>query len=399
MFKLDLIVLFLIMGTLFIRQIMIFKNQNKIDYAPIIIGIGVLGSLLHFITHPQITDLILLLRESFLPIVIAIFLYLVLSVVNQIHKTDENKQFNNYILDDIEDLKNALSNLENRVINFSKEEKKAQDEVIEKLRVDIKSLNSIELNQTKFLQKFDQLSVLYEDVSLSFREFTELKMPELDTIVHKHIDIIRIANQDHFNHLNSDLNKILISRQEMLDEGRALRTNLIDMKNLSNNIAISINNTIIQQLKEFTKPLEAKSVALKLSSEAILDKLDTSEKKISTIKQYSEAINKEIALASKNMQEFDIDKNSMLDIYTISKKMIYDIEEIKNDYIKSQTRLEIIAKDFKISEKQQIEDMKKQIELLGEMLVQKKVTNEEITKNLHLLSQQTKLKNGYMIED
>ncbi len=399
MFKIDLIVLFIIMGVLFVRQIMAFKNQYKIDYSSIILGIGVMGSLLHFIIQPQIDDLILLLRESFLPMIVSIFLYIVLTIVNQIQKIDDETQFQNNLLEQIDSFKNSLSILDGKIALLSQDEQKAQNEVIERLIVDIKALESIQLTQTKFLSKFDELSILYEDVSISFREFTELKMPELDSIIHKHIDILRIANQDHFNHLQDDLSKIVQSRQQMLDESKTLKNNLISITNISNDIALSINKTIMQQLKDFTKPLESKTESLKLISEAVLRDLEKSEERLHTIQNYNEVINREMSISSQKMREFEGYKDNVLDIFTVSQKLISEIEQIKTDYTKSQIKLEMIAGDFKLSETQQIEDMKKQIELLGEMLVQKKVTNEEITKNIYMLSQQNKIKNGYIVNE
>jgi len=397
MFKIDLIILFLVMGTLFIRQIMILKYQNKIDYSLVILGIGVMGSLLHFITHPQITDIVPLLRESFLPMVVAVFLFIILNIVTQIQQTDKNTQLHSELIEQIVALQKSLIRLDEKIALFYNDEKKAQNDVSEKLRVDIEALKSIEINQTKFLTKFDELAVLYEDVSLSFRNFTTVEMPELDSVVHKHIDIMRVANQDHFNQLQTELRKILQNREEMIEESKTLKTNLISMTDVSNEIVTSINKTISYQLKEFTKPLEVKTNSLKLSSEAVLRDLDKSEKIVETIQKYAEFIHKEMDISALKMRDFEEHKNNMLDIFTISKKLITDIEQVKTDYTKSQIKLEMVVGDFKLSESEQIEAMKKQIDILGEMLTQKQETNAEITRNVSILSQHNKIKEGYVL--
>ena len=397
MFKIDLIILFLVMGTLFIRQIMILKYQNKIDYSLVILGIGVMGSLLHFITHPQITDIVPLLRESFLPMVVAVFLFIILNIVTQIQQTDKNTQLHSELIEQIVALQKSLIRLDEKIALFYNDEKKAQNDVSEKLRVDIEALKSIEINQTKFLTKFDELAVLYEDVSLSFRNFTTIEMPELDSVVHKHIDIMRVANQDHFNQLQTELRKILQNREEMIEESKTLKTNLISMTDVSNEIVTSINKTISYQLKEFTKPLEVKTNSLKLSSEAVLRDLDKSEKIVETIQKYAEFIHKEMGISALKMRDFEEHKNNMLDIFTISKKLITDIEQVKTDYTKSQIKLEMVVGDFKLSESEQIEAMKKQIDILGEMLTQKQETNAEITRNVSILSQHNKIKEGYVL--
>jgi len=398
MFKLDLIILSIVMGALFIRQVMIFREYNKINYAPIILSIGVMGSLLHFIMHPQMSDLIVLLRESFLPMVVAIFFYIILNILDQIEKADTTHQIYSRVSDQLEEMKNSIAVVENRVILFSQTEQKAQNEVIEKLKIDIDTLKSMEDNQIKFLKKFDELAVLYEDVSHSFRNFTEIEMPELDSIVHKHIDILRISNQDHFNHLKSDIGKILGNRQELMEESQKLKRNLLSMTDISNEIATSINKSITQQLKDFTKPLEVKTQALKLSSEAILNDLNRSEEKFHKIEHYSEMIHKEINIFFLEMQEVEKYKNNILDLFTISKTLIADMEMIKTDYKKSQIKLEMIAGDIKLSESQQIDAFKKQIESLDEVL-HTKTEDEKITKNIELLSRQNKIKNGYIVDE
>ncbi len=49
-------------------------------------------------------------------------------------------------------------------------------------------------------------------------------MPKLDDVVHEHIDILRVAEQDHYNKLNTTLQKAVKSRGEMwenMDELKA----------------------------------------------------------------------------------------------------------------------------------------------------------------------------------
>ena len=68
---------------------------------------------------------------------------------------------------------------------------------------DIKSLETIQINQIKFLEKFDEMGIWHKDVSNRFNDFTEIQLPALDGIVHKHIDILRVAEQDHFNKIKT----------------------------------------------------------------------------------------------------------------------------------------------------------------------------------------------------
>lgn len=395
------------MGILFVRQIMILRESSKINYAPIILGIGVAGGLVHFIIYPQEIDFILLFRESLLSVLVGTTFYIVLNILNQIQTTDEEDSYHNDILNRIDELKNVVSNLENRIALFTKNEQKVQNEVNEKLKIDIETLKEIEQNQMKFLDKFDQFSILYEDISLSFRNFTELQIPELDTIVHKHIDILRVANQDHYNHLKADLNTIVTSRTEIFKESKDLKRNFSDIKNLSDDIANSIKKSTMQQFREFTQLLDTQVVSLHNHTKAVLTKLQSSETILADIKEHSEIVNKQMDLSSTKMDEFEKYKNSIVEIYAVSRKLTLDIELIKADYIKSQMKLEMIAGDFKLSESEQLEAMQQQIVSLSDVLSAKienslsklhqhyHIADEEITQSVHKLSQRSKLQNGY----
>ncbi|MCK9492223.1 MAG: hypothetical protein M0Q24_09035, partial [Sulfurimonas sp.] len=74
MFDNDLLLAFVFMAILFLRQISILKHPNKINYAPLMIGVGAISSVVHFIIHPDVTNVILLLRESFLPLLVSLLL-------------------------------------------------------------------------------------------------------------------------------------------------------------------------------------------------------------------------------------------------------------------------------------------------------------------------------------
>jgi hypothetical protein len=65
---------------LFLRQISILKQPNKINYAPLMVGIGAIGSVIHFIIHPDASNVIMLLRESFFPLLVALLFYIVMNI-------------------------------------------------------------------------------------------------------------------------------------------------------------------------------------------------------------------------------------------------------------------------------------------------------------------------------
>ena len=80
MFANDLLLSFAFMAILFLRQIFILRQPNKINYAPLMVGIGLISSIVHFIIHPEVTDFVLLVRESLFPLLVSLLLYIVMNI-------------------------------------------------------------------------------------------------------------------------------------------------------------------------------------------------------------------------------------------------------------------------------------------------------------------------------
>jgi hypothetical protein len=229
MFDIDLLIAFAFMALLFLRQISILKQPNKINYAPLIIGVGAIGAVMHFILHPDTSDVILLLRESFIPLLVSLLLYIIMNIMHQTQESQNarNKdEFTKVLVNEISGLKEFMSELESRMKNSQQEDQRVREEVSRKFEEDLKALDTIKENQANFLKKFDEMDSWHQNVSKEFEHFTEIQMPELDNVVHKHIDILRVAEQDHYNQLKSTLQKAVESRGEMSDDMDLLKDKL-----------------------------------------------------------------------------------------------------------------------------------------------------------------------------
>jgi len=72
-------------------------------------------------------------------------------------------------------------------------DRNAQEERHIKFKEDIKALDTIQLNQAKFTDRFEKMEEWHKKVSKGFEHFSEIQLPELDNVIHKHIDILRVA--------------------------------------------------------------------------------------------------------------------------------------------------------------------------------------------------------------
>jgi len=367
------------------------------------IGIGAISSVVHFIIHPDSTDVILLLRESFFPLLVALLFYIVMNILHQTRQRETaaiQDEFTKELISQVTQLKEFVSELETRMITNQQEEKQIQEDVREKFKQDIKTLDTIEINQSKFMEKFDEMESWHKSVSKEFEHFTTIQMPELDNVVHKHIDILRVSEQEHYNKLKTILDKAVENRDDISKDIDELKSYLSSMKAISDDIAKSITKHTLQQLSGVTEAFQKQIVSLKAHSESIRTSLYEGENRLSGIREQSEMIMKQMILSSKKMDELESKNSGLYDIYTILNELIKDMQNIKADYVKSQSQLSIIAQDMKISGA-------KQIEAIGKVLTQKiddsleklhehyHIADEDITKSVQILAKKAQLQKGY----
>ena len=410
MFDGDLLLAFAFMAILFLRQISILKQPNKINYAPLMIGVGAISSVVHFIIYPETADTLLILRESFFPLLVALLLYIVMNILHQTQETEHMKtqnEFTQALIEQITQLKDFSSDLEKRMILSQEEDKKAQTEVQEKFKQDIKALDAIQINQGKFLEKFEEMDTWHKDVSKSFLNFTEVQLPSLDDVVHKHIDILRVAEQDHYNQVKETLKQAVDSRCDIVDEIEELKNSLKGMKNLSTDISNTIVKHTIKQLSGVTMSFEKQVQNLKSHTEGISTSLYESENRLDNIREKSEMIMKQMVLSSKKMNELEKQNSGLTDLYSTIRELMSDMEVIKADYVKSQSQLGVVVNELKSSRDNEIDSVKKQMEELVESFstnlensLEKlhkhyHIANEDISQSVQFLAKKAQLKKGY----
>jgi len=387
----DLLLAFVFMAILFLRQISILKHPNKINYAPLMIGVGTISSVVHFIIHPDVTNVILLLRESFLPLLVSLLLYIVMNILHQTQQTQSARtkdEFSQFIVSQVNELKEFMADLEGRMILTQQEDREAQKNLREKFKHDIKALNAIELNQGKFLEKFDEMQEWHKGVSKAFDNFTTVQLPELDNVVHKHIDMLRVAEQDHYNQTKITLEKALENKYDVSEDIESLKENLTSMRAISDDIARAITKHTLEQLSGITKAFENQIVSLKSHTEGVSTALYEGENRLNSIREQSEMIMKQMVLSSKKMNELEEKNSGLHDIYTTIKDLVEEIEHIKADYVKSQAQLSSIVSTLSSAQQEEINSVKEQMEDLIVILT-KKIDNslDKLHEHYHIASQ------------
>jgi len=410
MFAGDLLLAFAFMAVLFLRQISILKQPNKINYSPLMIGLGSIASLVHFITHPETTDVLLLIRESIFPLLVALLLYVVMNIMHQTQISQNARtqdEFVRVLVAEISDLKKFILDIEVKMNRSLELERSSQEEIREKFKKDIAALDSIQLNQTKFIDKFDEMDIWHKNVTKGLEYFTEVQLPELDNVVHKHIDILRVAEQDHYNKLTSLLERAVDSRGDISEDIDDLKESIDSMKSISKEVARSITKHTLEELSGVTKAFELQILTLKSHTEAITTALQESDTTLGTIRSQSEIIMKQMVLSSDKMKVLQEENNSLQSIYVTLKNLIEDVEAVKVDYIKNQAELGQIAQSFSTTQDNQLLAMREELNHLEDSL-SKKIEQflEKLDENservesgkeqsMQILAKQLKFKSSY----
>jgi len=409
-FDTDFLIAFALMALLFLRQISILKKPNKINYAPLMLGVGAISAVVHFIIHPDSMDMFMALKESFIPIMVSLILYIIMNILHQTQQSEQAKTQNKFtqaLIQQLEELKEFSSQLDRKMILNQNQDKEAHEQSRERFKHDIKALDSILINQNRFLEKFEELRSWHDDVKNSFENFTEVQLPSLDNVVHKHIDILRVAEQDHFNKVKATLTKAVESRGDIVDEIEDIKENLQGLSNISQTVANTIIKETSEKLLDIMKPFEKEVLSLKSHTEGINTSLYESDNRLGSIKEKSEIIMKQMILSSNKMSELQTQNSSLHDIYATMRDLMKDIEVIKSEYVKSQSQLSMIIKEFKDAKESEARSSKEQIEALGNTLNAKidssleklhkdyHIASEDISQSVKFLSKQAQLKNRY----
>lgn len=266
----------------------------------------------------------------------------------------------------------------------------------------------------KFLEKFFEVEEWHKGVDRAFSYFSEVQLPELDGVVHKHIDILRIAEQDHYNKLSQLLQKGLQNRSEVTKELEELKESLTQMKRLSSDVAKTVTEETLQRLSSVTKAFEFQMGSLKSHTEGLTTSLQESESRLSAIRSQSEMVMKQMLLSSKKMDELEKQNRGLHNVYASLEELVEEVERVKSEYLSTNVNLLDTATNLASEQTQHLMGVQKSIQDLGDALqervdealhklhkeIQKQLQEggEDVTKNVHFLAKRAQFQKGYSQE-
>jgi len=389
MFDVEMIVFFVILSILFLRQFAIYKQPSKINYAPLLIVIGVSGSLLHLMLHPQSDDVVLLLRESAIPLFVSLMMYFILNILNQaqhsssiLHEEALRKKF----LEDMQVVKEELSYLSQEITEGnSTDEMQSFQSVRAVFQEDIAALHVIQDNQKLFLQKFEDMMIRQHEGLKSFEEFSNVKMPEFDTIIHRHIEMLRIAEQDHFNKIKTALES---NESQKCDVNETLGTILSSINSLHHSgdaIAKAVVEKTTGELTRLFQEYENYLNRLHSQSETLSTSIKENESLLFTLKERSESVVQQMVVVSKNMDKVHATTQEIGDIDIPIEKLSSQISRLERESLTIKDEIKMFLKELERLKKEELLHRTQEIEQLSSALNDKiDATLEKLYEQYHL---------------
>lgn len=375
MLNIDILISITFMALIFYRQVAIFKDPNKLNYAPLMISLSVVASIFHLIVVAGDKVFDIALRESMLPFFVGTLLYGIMNVMHQKHTKEREK--NRAILkeksmeEDFSFKKQVsliLNDLEKKVYAIHEEEVQRAEELKTTLTADIKALENVQANQLLFVKKIEALIEQQESIITNFEAFAHTELPNLDQVVHNHIDILRISEKDHFNKITAQItslnSNILKHNDEIKEIENLIATTTPSVNNLVEKVIAETDKKVMSLFKEYSTEMQH----LRSQGEGISLSMREYDNYLGDLKEQTALFLKQTVLASQRMEEI-AHKSSLLNKSSSEiLDMISQLKLLKEDYKKSKISLELLIDTIKSEEKKEFESMKNYMDSLMTLL-------------------------------
>ncbi|MFA5214503.1 hypothetical protein [Sulfuricurvum sp.] len=410
MFAPDVLLSIGVMSLLFLRHIAVYKDTNKINYTPVVIIVGFIGGILHFVLFAEDTTVMLVIKESLITLSVGGVLSVIMSVMSQTQSASSyqaDRSRVQVLIEGIESQGNALASYNERLSTVTQMENSTHDQLRSLFKEELEALHGIQNNQKLFVSKIEALLVQQQLSMEKFEEFTLTELPGLDNIVHRHIDLLRVAEQDHFNQLK-------VATKSACDENKEVRSQL---KNIDENLRLLQQNQAPDRIvailqKELTSVIHdfARHIqTLGAKSEGIMTTLLENDALLRGSREQSELIMQQMVLSSKQMREMTLHSKELYDSFKPLGSLFSSAEGLYREFLSARGKLGELVVTLESYEKQEHRAMRENLEriasdvseklyLLRQSLPKVESVEKFDTKNIQELSGKVKLHRSYTEE-
>jgi hypothetical protein len=382
MFEVDLLISIVLMSMLFLRHISVYKDRNKINYTPVVLAIGFIAGLLHFILLGDDQGWLLVLRESMLTIIVGIILSVIMSVMSQTQNALNQHTSNlrtQEIVDDIEQLKPLFSTINTSLAQVAQMENTTHEQLKNIFKEEIEALGSILNNQKYFIQKVESVLAQQQLAQEKFEEFSLSELPSLDNVVHRHIDLLRIAEQDHFNQLKSVIKSSGEEKTEIHNEFIHIRNALekLEKSHSIHGVIGSLESELSHIITDFGRHMQ--TIASK--SESIVTTLLENETILKASRDQSELIMQQMVLSSKQMQEMNHNSKELSESMRPLRSLFVSADSLLKEFLSAKSSLTELIITLESYEKQEHRALREHLEnVANSAIVQMEIFTQYLSK-------------------
>ena len=360
----------LIILFLFWRQLMIFKMRQKINYAPLVLTFGFVSSISLFVFSAGENVLKSDIQYALMPSLIALIFYIPMYLMHQVRINDKKFQdeenerqlrtFLGYIQEYFTILDDKLSSIANV-------DEKTLEAVQLTLKNELSVFSRLSTGQERLNAKLENMYSQEESTLLDIKKFLNKDMHDLDTVVHRHIDILRIAEQDHFNKISNILNSMNDKKAD--SEVKEAVNNLSEkleilessLQKSTSSLVSQVQTGLQEAVSGMSKDLkDAKQLSetLNLSTQEYEVKLQELHKQASLLLQKSDTIHE-------SMEDTYTQTQKVRPVYASLNELIGRLMDIYAEYKQAKKELHIVASELGNAEERHFELMDKKIDTLG----------------------------------
>jgi hypothetical protein len=355
----------------FWRQLAVLKLQGKINYAPLVLIIGVISSVSLFIFSSHEGELKSDIQYALMPLLIALIFYTVMYLMVQLKfnsariKQENNEHLQLRLTATIE---KHLTLLDEKLSAIASTDERIFDAVQLALKNEFSVFKQLSLQQEKLSQKLEEMYAQEESALSNIQKFISKDALNLDAVVHRHIDLLRIAEQEHFNKLHTLLNEIGEGSAE-----KQYKEVLASVKEHLHSVGQTVQSSVAEiadeakeQLKETAQKMAGGLENSKQLSEALMLSLQEYEMKMQELNKQGSKLLQKSDTIHESMEDTYAQSQKIRPVYASLNELVARLMDIYAEYKHAKKELHILASELGNAEERHFEIMDKKIDALGE---------------------------------
>lgn len=408
MFSIDLLIIIGVMSLLFLRHTSVYKDPNKINYTPVVLALGVLGGLIHLMFSSMDVSSF---KEALLMVSVGLVLFAIMSVMTQtilVMNANEDRFRSSNTLDQLNTLASSIAMLKDRLDLVAQMESSTHEQLRNVFKEELDALNVIQSNQKLFVSKIEALLVQQQSAMEKFEEFTLSELPSLDNVVHRHIDLLRVAEQDHFNQLKNVVRLSCDEQKEAHNQMNELRETVLKIAShqTPDHTIVILQKELDRIVHDFARHIEI----LGVKSEAILSTLQENDSILKNSREESEMIMRQMVLSSKQMKEMSLHSKELTESFRPLSHLFLSAETLHTEFMNARGRLSELIVTLESYERHEYRAIRQSLEEIAakataqmELFVQNIQKHEKLplieTKDVQELASKVKLQKSYLGEN